>query len=135
MYAVIKTGGKQYRVSPGQKLKVEKLNTPVGQEVVFDQVLMTGGDKNTVGAPLVENASVRATVEGHGRGNKIIVYKFKRRTGYHKKQGHRQDYTMVRIDRVLSGAEEVTIESKETLEEQDAGEVTAVVTDTESEEE
>jgi large subunit ribosomal protein L21 len=140
MYAVIKTGGKQYRVAPGEKLKVEKLNADVGQEVVFDQVLMTGGDNASVGTPLVDNASVQATVESHGRGNKIIVYKFKRRSGYHKKQGHRQDFTLVHIDKILAGGEEYGASKEASAQKaEDKGPETDLedvsATDTESEEE
>lgn len=122
MYAVIKTGGKQYRVFPGQKLKVEKLDVDVGQEVVFDQVLMTGGEVVNVGSPVVEDASVRATVESQERGNKIMVYKSKRRTGYHKKQGHRQEYTLVRVDRILQGEQELASASPAAPEEDALGE-------------
>jgi large subunit ribosomal protein L21 len=104
MYAVIKSGGKQYKVAPGDRVKLEKIEAAKGASVIFEQVLMIGGDEVKVGSPLVENAAVRGTVESQGRGNKIIVYKFKRRKGYHKKQGHRQDYTMVRIDEVQADA-------------------------------
>lgn len=120
MYAVIKTGGKQYRVSPGQKLKVEKLDAEVDQPVVFDQVLMTGGEETNVGEPLLDDTSVQATVESHGRGNKILVYKSKRRTGYHKKQGHRQDYTLVRVDKILKGDIELASASPEAPQEEPA---------------
>lgn len=102
MYAVIKTGGKQYVVSPGDRLKVEKLGIPEGSPVVFDEVLVIGGEGGMrVGHPLVQNAVVQGTVESHGLGKKILVYKYKRRKGYHKKQGHRQEYTLIRIDEVI----------------------------------
>ena len=105
VYAVIKTGGKQYRVAPGDRLKVEKLEADEGAPVVFDQVLMVGeGSEVQVGTPLVENVKVRATALGQGREKKVIVYKYKRRKGFHKKQGHRQDYTLVQIDEVVSGS-------------------------------
>jgi large subunit ribosomal protein L21 len=104
MYAVIKSGGKQYKVAPGDRVKLEKIEAAEGAPVLFEQVLMIGGDEVKIGSPLVENAAVRGTVESHGRAGKIIVYKFKRRKGYHKKQGHRQDYTMVRIDEVQADA-------------------------------
>jgi len=106
MYAVIKNGGHQYRVEPGERVKIAKLEATVGERVTFDQVLMVGGDGETVvGTPLVEDARVKATVEEQGKDKKIIVYKFKRRKGYHKKQGHRQDFTAVRIDKVWVGQE------------------------------
>jgi large subunit ribosomal protein L21 len=96
MYAIIKTGGKQYRVTEGETLRVEKLNTE-SSTVTFDQVLLVGGDQVKIGAPLVEGASVDAEVVREGRAKKIIVYKKKRRKGYHKKQGHRQAFTEVKI--------------------------------------
>jgi large subunit ribosomal protein L21 len=99
MYAVIKTGGKQYRVSAGEKIKVEKIPAEVGAEVMLDQVLLVAnGEEFTVGAPLVPGASVKATVLGHGRGDKIRIFKMKRRKHYRKSQGHRQSYTEIRID-------------------------------------
>jgi large subunit ribosomal protein L21 len=99
MYAVIKTGGKQYRVSAGEKLKVESLSAEVGAEITLDQVLMVGdGDKVTMGAPLVAGAAVKATVVGHGRGEKVKIYKMRRRKHYRKTQGHRQNYTELQID-------------------------------------
>jgi len=103
MYAVIKTGGQQYRVSPGDKLKIEKLEAEAGSDVVFDEVLLIGGgDSVQVGTPTVANAKVTAKVQEHGRGKKVIIYKYKRRKGYHKKQGHRQDYTLVLIQNVVA---------------------------------
>lgn len=96
MYAIIKTGGKQYRVTEGDTLRVEKLNVE-GNSVTFDQVLLVGGDQVKIGAPLVEGASVSAEILRQGRAKKIIVFKKKRRKGYHKKQGHRQAYTEVKI--------------------------------------
>ena len=98
MYAVIKTGGKQYRVAAGDKLKIEKLPADVGSEVSFDQVLLVAdGDKIQAGAPLLSGAAVKATVLSHGRGDKIIIFKMRRRKHYRKTQGHRQDYTEVQI--------------------------------------
>jgi large subunit ribosomal protein L21 len=100
MYAIIKTGGKQYRVSEGQTLRVEKLNAE-DSKVNFDQVLLVGGtDGLKVGAPIVEGASVEAEVLREGRAKKIIVFKKKRRKGYHKKQGHRQAFTEVKITQI-----------------------------------
>jgi large subunit ribosomal protein L21 len=98
MYAVIKTGGKQYRVTPGEKLKVEKLLGEVGSDVTIDKVLMmVDGDNVTIGAPLIAGASVPATVLAHGRGDKVMIFKFRRRKHYRKTQGHRQGYTEIQI--------------------------------------
>jgi large subunit ribosomal protein L21 len=98
MYAVIKTGGKQYRVSAGEKLKVEQLVADVGAEVVLDQVLFLGnGEDVTMGAPLVNGATVTAKVVSHGRGDKIRIFKMRRRKHYRKTQGHRQNYTEIEI--------------------------------------
>jgi len=98
MYAVIKTGGKQYRVAAGDKLKVEKLPGDVGSEVLLDQVLMVGeGAAIKVGAPLVAGAAVRATVVGHGKADKVTIFKLRRRKHYKKSQGHRQQYTEIQI--------------------------------------
>ena len=98
MYAVIKTGGKQYRVAEGQTLKVEKLEVEEGASVEFDAVLMIAdGDQVKIGAPYVEGARVSATVQSQGRGPKIRIVKFRRRKHYRKTQGHRQCYTELRI--------------------------------------
>jgi large subunit ribosomal protein L21 len=102
MYAVIKTGGKQYRVAPGEKLKVEQIPADVGAEVVLDQVLMVGdGESVRVGQPVVAGASVKATVLAHGRGDKIQIFKMRRRKHYQKHQGHRQGYTEIKIDGIV----------------------------------
>ena len=102
MYAVIHAGGKQYRVSSGEMLKVEHLAASVGESVSFDQVLAVGqGEDLRVGAPYVAGVTVRATVVGHGRGDKVVVFKMRRRKGYRRTQGHRQSYTEVRIDDIL----------------------------------
>ncbi|MDB5987587.1 MAG: rplU [Nevskia sp.] len=102
MYAVIKTGGKQYRVAPGESLKVESLVAEVGASISFDQVLMIGnGETVSVGAPLVAGASVTAEVVAHGRGDKIRIIKHRRRKHYHKEQGHRQNYTAVKITEIV----------------------------------
>jgi len=101
MYAVIKTGGKQYKVSAGEKLKVEQLAAEVGAQVVIDQVLAVGsGEQLAVGAPLVAGATVSATVLSHGRGDKVRIFKMRRRKHYQKRQGHRQNFTEVRIDAI-----------------------------------
>ncbi len=98
MYAVIKTGGKQYRVSAGEKLKVESLPADVGAEVTLDQVLMVAdGDNVTMGTPTLSGASVKATVLAHGRGDKVKIFKLRRRKHYRKTQGHRQNYTEIQI--------------------------------------
>ncbi|MBN8463269.1 MAG: 50S ribosomal protein L21 [Dechloromonas sp.] len=101
MYAVIKTGGKQYRVCAGQKLKVEQIPAEVGAEITLDQVLMVGeGESVKVGAPLVAGATVQCTVVSHGRHDKIKIFKMRRRKHYQKHQGHRQNYTELRIDTI-----------------------------------
>ena len=103
MYAVIKTGGKQYKVSAGEKLKVEQLAAEVGAQVVIDQVLAVGsGEQLAVGAPLVAGATVSATVLSHGRGDKVRIFKMRRRKHYQKRQGHRQNYTELFIGRIAS---------------------------------
>lgn len=101
MYAVVKTGGKQYRVSAGQKLKVEQIPADVGAEVTLDQILMVGeGESVKIGAPLVAGASIKATVVSHGRHDKVKIFKMRRRKHYQKHQGHRQNYTELRIDAI-----------------------------------
>ena len=99
MYAIIATGGKQYKVAEGDVLKVEKLDAEAGNTVTFDQVIAVNDGSLKVGAD-VANASVTATVMEQGRGKKVIVYKYKRKTGYHKKNGHRQSYTQVKIEKI-----------------------------------
>jgi large subunit ribosomal protein L21 len=101
MYAVIKTGGKQYKVAPGEKIKVEQIAADVGQEVVIDQVLAVGnGADLKVGSPLVTGASVKATVLAHGKHDKVRIFKMRRRKHYKKSQGHRQTYTELEIGTV-----------------------------------
>ena len=100
MYAIIATGGKQYKVSDGDVIYVEKLDANAGDDVTFDQVLAVGGDKLTIGSPLVESASVTGKVQDQVKGKKVIVYRYKRKTGYHKKNGHRQAYTKVKIEKI-----------------------------------
>jgi large subunit ribosomal protein L21 len=97
MYAVIKTGGKQYRVMEGQKLRVEKLLGSEGDAVTFSDVLMIGGDAVKVGQPLVAGAKVSAKITRHARDKKIVVFKFKRRKNYRRKNGHRQPFTELLI--------------------------------------
>lgn len=102
MYAVFQTGGKQFRVEAGVRLRIPSLDVEPGDSVTFDKVLLTGdGEENIqVGTPTVEGASVKAEVIRHGRADKIIVFKRKRRKGYRKKQGHRQNFTEIRIEEV-----------------------------------
>ena len=101
MYAIIQTGGKQYRVSEGDVLSVEKLPVAEGEEVVFDQVLTVVSDSDIkIGKPVVEGAKVTAKVVEHGKGKKILVFKYKAKSNYRKRQGHRQPYTKVEIKKI-----------------------------------
>ena len=101
MFAVIKSGGKQYRVTPGQTIRLEKVAGEVGSKVKLSEVLLVDNDGNiSVGAPLVANASIEATVVEHDRSKKILVFKKKRKKQYRRTQGHRQDFTAVRIDKI-----------------------------------
>jgi large subunit ribosomal protein L21 len=102
MYAVIHAGGKQYRVNAGEKLRIERVPASVGEAVSFDQVLAVGeGESLRIGAPYVAGVTVKGTVVGHGRGDKVLVFKMRRRKGYRRTQGHRQSYTEVRIDDIV----------------------------------
>ena len=102
MYAVVKTGGKQYKVAPGEKLKVEQIPADVGAEVILDQVLLVGeGETVRLGQPTLAGASVRTTVVAQGRGEKIRIFKMRRRKHYQKHQGHRQNYTELKIDEIV----------------------------------
>ena len=100
MYAIIATGGKQYKVSEGDIVKVEKLDVEDGSTVTFDQVLAVSDNELKVGTPVVAGATVEASVLGDGKAKKVIVYKYKRKSGYHKKNGHRQQYTAVKIEKI-----------------------------------
>jgi len=101
MYAVVETGGKQYRVAAGEKLEVEKLSVEAGQNVTFDKVLMLSNDGTVqIGSPTLEGASVEATVVEHYKGDKVVAFKFKRRKGYRKKKGHRQLHSLVEIKEI-----------------------------------
>ncbi|MBP8132874.1 MULTISPECIES: 50S ribosomal protein L21 [Zoogloea] len=101
MYAVIKTGGKQYRVVAGEKLKVEQIPADVGSQITIDQVFMVGeGESVKIGTPVVTGATVTATVVSHGRHDKIKIFKMRRRKHYQKHQGHRQNYTEIRIEAI-----------------------------------
>ena len=101
MYAIIATGGKQYKVSEGDIITIEKLGVKEGENVTFDKVLAVNNDsKLVVGAPTVDGATVSASVVKEGRAKKVVVYKYKSKTGYHKKNGHRQPFTRVKIDKI-----------------------------------
>jgi large subunit ribosomal protein L21 len=104
MYAIIRTGGKQFKVAPGDTLRVPSIAAEVGDTITIDDVLLGGADNDVkVGAPLLDGASVKAEVVAHGRGEKIIVFKWKRRKNYRRKQGHRQGYTEIRVDSIDLG--------------------------------
>ncbi len=101
MYAVIKTGGKQYRVAAGEKIKVEQIPADVGSQITLDQVLMVGeGESVKIGAPVISGATVTASVLSHGRHDKVKIFKMRRRKHYQKHQGHRQNYTEIRIEAI-----------------------------------
>ncbi|WP_026651207.1 50S ribosomal protein L21 [Butyrivibrio proteoclasticus] len=100
MYAIIVTGGKQYKVSEGDQIKVEKLDIEPGKDITFDNVIAVNDGKALKVADDVKSAKVSATVVEQGRDKKVIVYKYKRKTGYHKKNGHRQPFTLVKIDKI-----------------------------------
>ena len=101
MYAVIKTGGKQYRVAQGEDIKVEKIAGEAGDNVVFDQVLLAGADENIrIGNPYLENAKVVGRLKGHGKNKKILVFKYKRRKNSRRIRGHRQEYSLVTIESI-----------------------------------
>ena len=97
MYAIIRTGGKQYNVSVGDEVLVEKLNAEVGEEVSFEVLMLADDSGIKIGTPVVERVSAKAEVVEHGKGKKVIVFKYKPKKNYRKKQGHRQPYTMVKI--------------------------------------
>lgn len=104
-YAVIRTGGKQYRVSPGDVIRIEKLDGDAGADVQFDEVLAAGdGDDLRVGTPLIAGAQVMGKVVQQGREKKVLVFKKKRRKGYRRRQGHRQSFTAVRVTEIVAGA-------------------------------
>ena len=100
MYAIIATGGKQYTVSEGDIINVEKLDVNAGDSVIFDQVLFVNNGEAKIGNPTVSGVSVSASVVEQGKDKKVIVYKYKRKTGYHKKNGHRQLFTKVKIEKI-----------------------------------
>ena len=101
MYAVVRTGGKQVRMTPGASVRVEKLAGSVGDRVELDQVLLIGGEGETrVGTPTVTGARVSGVISAQGRGPKLTIFKMKRRKGYRRKQGHRQDYTEIQVEKI-----------------------------------
>ena len=101
MYAIIKTGGKQYKVAEGDQIYIEKLEGEVGEEIIFDQILALSKDDDLqIGSPVVEDASVKAEIIKHGKGKKITIFKNKDKKGYRRKQGHRQPYTCVKITNI-----------------------------------
>ncbi|AWB34471.1 50S ribosomal protein L21 [Orrella marina] len=103
MYAVIKTGGKQYRIATGEKLKIEQIPAEIGQEITLDEVLSVGeGDQIKIGTPHVDGAVIKATVLAHGRHDKVKIFKMRRRKHYQKRQGHRQNYTEIRIESITA---------------------------------
>ena len=111
MYAVIKTGGKQYKVAAGDKIKVEQMPADIGAEITIDQVLAVGaGEQLAVGTPLVSGATVSATVLSHGRHDKVRIFKMRRRKHYRKQQGHRQNYTEIFVKRIASSLGETSAE-------------------------
>jgi large subunit ribosomal protein L21 len=102
MYAVIKTGGKQYKVAQGDKLRVEKLPGSVGDAVTFDQVLLLGGETVKLGTPVIGGAKVEAKIVSQGLGKKLVVFKFRRRKNYRRKNGHRQPFTALEITNIVA---------------------------------
>ena len=118
MYAVVETGGKQYRVQEGDVIAVEKLDVAVGEKITFDKVLLiSDGEKVKVGAPYVESCNVAGTVVEHGKGKKVIIFKYKAKKDYRKKQGHRQPYTMIKIEKVSARKARTTKAAAEATEE------------------
>jgi large subunit ribosomal protein L21 len=113
MYAVVSTGGKQYRVEPGTLLSVERLTVEPGASVTFDRVLLVGdGDEVMIGTPIVDGASVSGTVLGEERGPKIVIFKFKQKVKYRRRTGHRQNLTRVRIDRIEAAGRSASVEER-----------------------
>ena len=115
MYAIIKTGGKQYRVQKDDVFKIEKINAEAGDTVSFDEVMAVGGDTLTVGTPFVEGCYVKAEVVEQGKNDKVIIYKYKPKKDYRKKNGHRQPYTMVRITDIVTDGQTASDDSEPNL--------------------
>ena len=118
MYAIIKTGGKQYRVQQGDEFRVEKLDANVGDKVVFDEVVAVGGDKLVVGTPFVEGCCVEAEVLEQGKADKVIIYKYKAKKDYRRKNGHRQPYTLVKVTGIGASAEKPAAKAEEPAQEE-----------------
>ncbi len=118
MYAIIKTGGKQYRVQQGDEFRVEKLDANVGDKVVFDEVVAVGGDKLVVGTPFVEGCCVEAEVLEQGKAYKVIIYKYKAKKDYRRKNGHRQPYTLVKVTGIGASAEKKAAKAEEPAKEE-----------------
>lgn len=112
MYAIIKTGGKQYRVQKDDVFKIEKINAEAGDTVTFDEVIAVGGDTLTVGTPFVEGTAVHAEVVEQGKNDKVIIYKYKAKKDYRKKNGHRQPYTLVKVTDIVSGGQKAAAAEK-----------------------
>lgn len=118
MYAVVETGGKQYRVQEGDVIVVEKLDAEVGSKFVFENVLLlSDGETIKIGTPYVESCNVYGTVVEHGKGDKVIIFKYKSKKDYRKKQGHRQPYTMIKVEKVSARKARATKKSAEETEE------------------
>jgi large subunit ribosomal protein L21 len=122
MYAVIETGGKQYRVEKGSVIRVEKLDVPEGEKVVFDRVLLASNEGRVYAGPEAGKVKVEGTVARQGKARKIIVFKYKPKKGYRRKQGHRQLFTEIRVDKITGGprARQAKKERKERKEEEEA---------------
>lgn len=131
MYAVVSTGGKQYRVEPGTLLSVERLTVEPGASVTFDRVLLVGdGDEVMIGTPIVDGASVSGTVLGEERGPKIVIFKFKQKVKYRRRTGHRQNLTRVRIDRIEAAGRSASVEERAAAPVEQATTETAAPADT-----
>ncbi len=121
MYAVIETGGKQYRVEKGSLIRIEKLDAVEGEKVTFDRVLLAGNEGKVLAGPDAVKVKVEGTVVRQGKGKKVVVFKYKPKKGYHRKQGHRQLFTEVRVDKI-SGGPRASRAKKEKVKEEVAGE-------------
>ena len=119
MYAIIKTGGKQYLVHEGDEFRVEKLDVEVGQKYCFDEVVAVGGDKLITGKPFVSGYAVEAEILEHGKGDKVIIYKYKAKKDYRRKNGHRQPYTLVKITGIVEGKKTAEKKTEEKSEQTD----------------
>ena len=126
MYAIIRTGGKQYRVQENDEFRVEKLDAEVGDKVIFDEVVAVGGDKLVAGTPFVDGYAVEAEVLEQGKADKVIIYKYKAKKDYRRKNGHRQPYTLVKVTGFRSDLKEAVKEAEEAkVEEKSAAKVNA----------